>query len=108
MQIKLSSIASAILIIFATSPFISAQISLPPGFNQVLVAAGISGATTMAIAPDGRFFIAQENGLLLVIKNNTLLPNPFISINVNTSGERGLLGVAFDPDFVTNQYIYLC
>ena len=108
MQIKSFPIVAALLIVFAISNLTNAQISFPAGFNQVLVAPGIIGATTMANAPDGRFFIAQQNGLLLVVKNNTLLSKPFISLNVNTNGERGLLGVAFDPAFTTNQYIYLC
>ena len=40
---------------------------------------------------------------LRVIKNGLLLPAPFVTLTVNAIGERGLLGVAFDPDFATNQ-----
>lgn len=79
----------------------------PTGFSQVLVANGISNPTVMAFAPDGRIFVAQQNGQLRIIKNGTLLPTPFISLTVNSSGERGLLGIAFDPNFSTNNYIYL-
>jgi len=79
----------------------------PPDFAQVLVSNGITNPTTMAFAPDGRIFVAQQAGALRVIKNNALLPTPFISLTVSSSGERGLLGIAFDPDFPTNNYIYL-
>lgn len=42
-----------------------------------------------------------------VVKDGTLLGTPFVSLTVNSSGERGLLGIAFDPDFASNQFIYL-
>ena len=79
----------------------------PPDFGQVLVTNGVTNPTTMAFAPDGRIFVAQQAGALRVIKNNTLLPNPFISLTVSSSGERGLIGIALDPDFQTSNYIYL-
>ncbi|HET6543464.1 MAG TPA: PQQ-dependent sugar dehydrogenase [Chryseolinea sp.] len=79
----------------------------PADFGQVVVANGITDPTTMAFAPDGRIFVAQQAGKLRVIKNNALLPTPFISLTVSSSGERGLLGIAIDPDFLTNNYIYL-
>ena len=61
----------------------------------------------MAFAPDGRIFVAEQAGKLRVIKNNTLLPTAFVQLSVNSSGERGLIGIALDPDFSTNNYIYL-
>ncbi|MEJ7678555.1 MAG: PQQ-dependent sugar dehydrogenase [Segetibacter sp.] len=81
--------------------------TLPAGFSQVLVTNGISNPTNMSFAPDGRLFVAQQNGQLRVIKNGVLLAQPFITLNVNSSGERGLLGIAFDPAFSTNHYVYL-
>jgi glucose/arabinose dehydrogenase len=84
----------------------SAQ-TLPAGFSRVLVANGISNPTVMAFAPDGRIFVAQQGGQLRVIKNGVLLATPFVSLSVNSSGERGLLGIAFDPDFANNNFIYL-
>jgi len=61
----------------------------------------------MQFAPDGRLFVAQQGGQLRVIKNGGLLSTPFVSLTVSSSGERGLLGVAFDPDFLNNQFVYL-
>jgi glucose/arabinose dehydrogenase len=85
----------------------SAQTLYPTGFSQVLVANGILKPTVMAFAPDGRIFVAQQGGRLRVIKNGVLLPTPFIILNVDSAGERGLLGIAFDPAFANNQFIYL-
>ncbi len=61
----------------------------------------------MALAPDGRIFVCQQGGALRVIKNGVLLPTPFLTVTVDSSGERGLLGVAFDPNFVSNQLVYI-
>lgn len=68
----------------------------------------ITSPTVMAFAPDGRIFVAQQSGTLRVIKDNVLLTTPFVTLSsVSASGERGLIGIALDPDFATNHYIYL-
>jgi glucose/arabinose dehydrogenase len=61
----------------------------------------------MVFAPDGRLFVCLQTGQLRVIKNGALLPTPFVSLSVDSSGERGLLGVAFDPNFGSNHFVYL-
>jgi glucose/arabinose dehydrogenase len=81
--------------------------TLPTGFTETLVASGLSNPTAFAFAPDGRIFVAQQGGQLRVIKNGALLPTPFVTLTVSSSGERGLLGVAFDPNFASNQFVYL-
>src|SRR5437867_10364202 len=60
----------------------------------------------MAFAPDGPLFVCQQGGQLRVIKNDVLLSTPFVSLTVDSSGERGLLGIALDPNFTTNHYLY--
>ena len=85
----------------------SARAAFPAGFAPVLVAGGISNPTAMAFAPDGRIFICQQTGALRVVKNGALLATPFVSISVNSNDERGLLGVAFDPNFNTNHFVYV-
>lgn len=53
-------------------------------------------------------FVAQQNGTLRVIKDGTLLAAPFVTLSsVSSTGERGLIGIALDPDFTTNKYVYL-
>ena len=79
----------------------------PANFSQVEVASGISGPTAMAIAPDGRIFVAQQNGVLYVIKNGVKLTTPALQMSVNSAGERGLIGLALHPAFATNGIIYL-
>jgi len=81
--------------------------TLPTGFTESQVAGGLASPTAMAFAPDGRLFVCEQGGRLRVIKNGSLLATPFLTVTVNSSGERGLLGVTFDPDFATNQFVYV-
>jgi glucose/arabinose dehydrogenase len=81
--------------------------TLPPGFTETQVVNGLTSPTAMEFSPDGRLFVCQQGGQLRVIKNGALLPTPFVSLAVDASGERGLLGIAFDPNFSTNNFIYL-
>ena len=80
--------------------------TLPEGFTETAIS-GLSNPTAMEIAPDGRIFVCQQEGALRVIKNGVLLTAPFVSLSVDPSGERGLLGIAFDPNFATNNFLYL-
>jgi glucose/arabinose dehydrogenase len=81
--------------------------TFPSGFSESAVVTGLSAPTAMAFAPDGRIFVCLQGGSLRVIKNGALLGTPFLTVSVNSSGERGLLGVAFDPNFATNNYVYV-
>ena len=81
--------------------------NLPPGFSDSTVATGLSAPTAMAMAPDGRLFVCEQGGRLRVIKGGTVLATPFVTLTVDASGERGLLGVTFDPNFSANQFLYL-
>ncbi|MBO9632549.1 MAG: PQQ-dependent sugar dehydrogenase, partial [Chitinophagaceae bacterium] len=81
--------------------------TLPSNFTRVQVATGLTAPTAMAFTPDNRILVCQKGGELRVIKNGSLLSTPAITLSVNTSGERGLIGVAVDPNFATNNYIYL-
>lgn len=103
-----SAIRRAVLCLGAIAAGAGAAIAatLPPGFSEIFIG-GLANPTAMAIAPDGRVFVTLQNGTLRVVKNNVLLPAPFLSLTVNSSGERGLLGVALDPAFDSNHFVYV-
>ena len=81
---------------------------LPPGFSEMAFGAGLAGPTAMDLAPDGRIFVAEQGGSLRVIDNTGhLLPTPFVTLAVDSSGERGLIGVTLDPSFASDHFVYV-
>ncbi|MDO8572261.1 MAG: PQQ-dependent sugar dehydrogenase, partial [bacterium] len=81
---------------------------LEPGFEVELIASGFTLPTAMTFAPDGRIFVAEKGGAVQVVKNGALLPTPAITLtDINTFGDRGLIGMAVDPNFAANGYLYL-
>ncbi len=80
---------------------------LVAGFEDVLVVAGLDQATNFAFAPDGRIFVEGQDGRVQIVKDGVLLPTPFVELPANTSVQRGAFGLALDPDFEANGYVYL-
>ncbi|MEY9128405.1 DUF4082 domain-containing protein [Bradyrhizobium yuanmingense] len=71
---------------------------------------GLNQPAAMDWTPDGRYMlIAQKNGVVRVVDNGTLRSTPLIDLStkVNDFGDRGLLGIAVNPNFSTNHYVYL-
>ncbi|WP_412538297.1 PQQ-dependent sugar dehydrogenase [Longispora sp. K20-0274] len=83
-----------------------ATAAVPGGFSEAVIAAPAS-PTAMEFAPDGRLFVSEQAGTLRVVKNDAMLPTPFVTLDVDAQSERGLLGIAFDPAFTTNHFIYV-
>ncbi len=81
--------------------------AVPSGFSDAVWVGDLSNTTAMTFMPDGRALVTQQTGALRVIKNGSLVGSPMVSLTVNSSGERGLLGVAVDPQFTSNNWIYL-
>jgi len=104
MTLKTASLLAALVSLGTAT---AGAATLPTGFAETLLVNGLSNPTAMAFAPDGRLFVCEQGGRLRVVKNGSLLPAPFVTLSVDASGERGLLGVTFDPDFATNAYVYV-
>ena len=82
--------------------------SVPAGFNDRQIATGLTSPTSMAVMPDGRVLVVQQNGVVRMIKNDVMLTTPFYSApNVDSSNERGCLGAVPDPAFSSNRYVYI-
>jgi glucose/arabinose dehydrogenase/chitodextrinase len=91
---------------------LSLTVTAPPSGQMTLtpVATGLSFPVAMAVAPDGRIFYNEYfTGKVRVIDSNwTVRAQAFYQVsNLVTGGERGLLGIALDPNFSTNGYVYL-
>jgi glucose/arabinose dehydrogenase len=62
---------------------------------------------SLTFAPDGRmFFVEVFAGRVRVVENGVLKPEPVATFQVQQGSESGLLGIALDPQFTTNRYIY--
>jgi glucose/arabinose dehydrogenase len=85
------------------------DVRLPAGFTRTTYTTGLTPPTAMAFAPDGRLFVCQQNGQIRVVPagGGALMTTPFHTFRVTNSGEQGLLGIAFHPNFTTNGWIYV-
>ena len=61
----------------------------------------------LSFAPDGRLFFTERSGVIQVISQGVLQEPAYKQIEVSRKGEAGLLGIAIDPNFKTNQYLYV-
>lgn len=104
----LTLFAVPLSLLLAEKP-VSGATTLPQNFSDSAFVSGLSKPTAMAFAPDDRLFVAEQGGNLRVVKSGKLLSTPFINLTsvTDSTGERGLLGVALDPDFSTNKYVYV-
>ena len=88
-------------------------------FAQTFSEAGFSAETIAQVtrfntvgfvfAPDGRIFTWEKPGLVRLVKNGTLLPTPFLDLRarVYSDVDSGLIGLALDPNFAANGFVYL-
>lgn len=95
---------------------IVSEISVPSGFIVTEFANNLSLPTNISFPPDGsnRLFVNElQTGRIRIIQNNTVLPQAFVDLETMVSGgfpvegENGLIGLAFDPDYVNNKWVYV-
>lgn len=83
---------------------------VPAGFVDELVAT-VGAPTAMAFTPDGRLLITTQGGRVRVVSGGQLLATPALDLAtlgvICSNSERGLLGIAVDPQFATNGFVYL-
>jgi uncharacterized protein (TIGR03437 family) len=88
---------------------LSAPLFAQATFDRAVVAS-IPAPTAIAFTPGGRMLATSQSGALRIVENDILLPVPALTIpasRICTNSERGLLGVAVDPDFSSNGFVYL-
>jgi glucose/arabinose dehydrogenase len=87
---------------------IAEPVTVPSSFKDSLVT-NVASPTALAFLPDGRLLITSQKGPVRVFKNGALLDAPAINLtsSICTNSERGVLGVAVDPDFNNNKFVYL-
>ncbi len=78
------------------------------GLTEEVVVSGLSFPTALRFTPTGDIiFTEKSTGNVRKISGGVLAPTPIFSASVDSSGERGLLGLAIDPNYATNQFVYV-
>jgi glucose/arabinose dehydrogenase len=80
-----------------------------PGFSQTSYATGLGQVTDLAWAADGSnvLFVAQRNGVIRVVRNNTLQGANFATVSVYTApSECGLIGICVDAQYPSQPYLW--
>ncbi|MEW4488712.1 PQQ-dependent sugar dehydrogenase [Thalassoglobus sp. JC818] len=87
---------------------IHGPIRVADGYEVETILTGLDGATALEVLPDGRILICEQTGKVRVVENGKLLPEPFVTLPVDSSWERGVIGVTVDPEFPKVPYVYVC
>ncbi len=102
---------SLALAVFLCIFFVPLALALPPGFVVQTVIENADFPSAMAFTPDGTrlFYTERFTGNIRIydLVSRELLSPPFATVEVVSSGERGLLGIALDPDFETSPFVYV-
>jgi len=80
------------------------------GLVATPVVSGLSSPVWLTAPPgDPRLFVVEQRGTIRIVKDGSLLPEPFLDLRpaVASGGERGLLGLAFHPDYASNGRFYV-
>ncbi|TPG29729.1 PQQ-dependent sugar dehydrogenase [Mycolicibacterium hodleri] len=75
--------------------------------DRTVVASGLDGPVDFQFLPDGRIVVAEKGGKIKIVEDGTVSRRPLVRLPVLTQGERGINGIAVDPDFATNGYLYV-
>ena len=80
---------------------------LPPGTSIQTMLSNMVQPVDLAFDPQGRLFYIERTRAVRLFANGVLQATPVITFSVDPSGERGLLGVAVDPDFNNDRYVFV-
>lgn len=101
----------------ATATYTTSNLGSPGAANSpevsiaaTRIASGLDAPVYLTSPPgDDRLFVVEQTGAVRIIEDGTVLPQPFIDLGgqISTGGERGLLSLAFHPNYATNGYFYV-
>jgi glucose/arabinose dehydrogenase len=105
---RIAAVALAVLCGWVALAAPSASASGTHGVRVDTVASGLNIPWEIAFMPDGSALVTERPGTVrLLTPEGKLLRQPVARVQVTTQGEGGLLGLALDPDFARNRYVYL-
>ena len=88
----------------------AAATTLPAGFQETVAFSGLDTPTAIEFAPNGRVFVAEKSGIVKTYQNaadTTATQVADLRTQVHNYWDRGLLGLAVDPNFPTEPYVYV-
>ncbi|MBL8162188.1 MAG: PQQ-dependent sugar dehydrogenase [Anaerolineae bacterium] len=91
-------------------PFLLRPASQAAEFRLVTVAEGFTRPLYLTHAGDARLFVVEQDGLIKIIADGKVLAEPFLDVSALVSrdgSERGLLGLAFHPDYPSNGHFFI-
>jgi aldose sugar dehydrogenase len=81
--------------------------AIPAVINTQVFIGNLDVPWAIDFVPDGRMFVTERPGRIRVIKTGILQEEPWMTLDVTAVGEGGLLGLAVDPNFTKNHYVYI-
>lgn len=85
----------------------SKETQMEPPKDITTIATGLDVPWALAFLPDKSILITERKGTVRLIKDSQLIPNPIATLDVKQTGESGLHGIAVDPKFSENNFVYL-
>ena len=83
---------------------------IPGDLLDNLVVDGFTHPVNIEFAPDGRIFVAEKGGVIKIVNaDGTVQAQPWLDISpkVHNAADRGMLGMALDPNFAVNKWVYV-
>jgi glucose/arabinose dehydrogenase len=115
---SLTTLCGALIIAALSLPGGTAQAApaqTPPpndthiNYSLTTVVSGLSQPLYVTHAGDERLFVVEQTGAIKIVRNGAVLPTAFLNVSskIITSGEQGLLGLAFEPNYATTGRFYI-
>ena len=79
----------------------------PPDLKIEILTGGLDTGWAIDFAPDGRMFITERPGRIRIVEGGRLSTEPWMTLEVAAVGEAGLMGLALDPQFGQNRFVYV-
>jgi glucose/arabinose dehydrogenase len=109
MHVKKPFILASLSIVLGLTALSPALAGIPDDLELVLVSNAVSSPVAVRNAGDGsnRLFIVEKGGQIRIWDGAQILATPFLTVTVGTGSERGLLGLAFHPDYEKNGRFFI-
>lgn len=95
-------------VVSKSNPVVKLSVVESLSIDVATIASGLEVPWDIEFSPDGTLYFTERNGNTKRIKDGVVqnLTNPFTSFS--PAREPGLMGLQFDPDFTTNNFLYIC